>query len=285
MAVVPPAPARLPAPPPEAGHGAERGMRRNFLLTLAWDGTEFSGWQRLPPPARSVQAELEHALFELFGQRTEAVGAGRTDRGVHAEGQAASFHARTDLSCQAIAARLNDALPADMDCLSCIEVEPRFHARYRAVSKLYRYRLHVGPRPPAGAAAETIARRSLHVDARLDLAAMRATAAMLVGERDFRFLSNEKEKADTRRRLDAATVTERPAPAGTWIDLSFEAPGFLRNQVRVMAALVLASGDGSLGPDRVRALLESGQRAPMPGALPPQGLCLVEVRYPDRYRA
>lgn len=256
-------------------------MRRNFLLTLSYDGTAFSGWQRLPPPARSVQAELEDALCDLFGQRTEAVGAGRTDRGVHAEGQAASFHARTDLSPAAIAERLNDLLPADIDCLSCIEVDPRFHARYRVVSKAYRYRLHVGPLPPSGCAdAETIQRRSLHIDSRPDLDAMRSVAALLVGERDFRFLSNEKEKTDTVRRLDAVSVTESPAPSGTWVDLRFEAPGFLRNQVRVMAALLLAAGTGSLRPARVRALLAAGERIPMPGALPAQGLCLMEVRYP-----
>jgi len=243
--------------------------RRNFLLALAYDGTDFLGWQRLAMGQRTVQATLEEALSALLGERIEVVGAGRTDAGVHAEGQAASFHSRTAMGCERIAAALNEALPPDLRCRSCREVDPRFHARFRAKAKVYRYRLHVGPRPD-----EAARRTSLHLDGPLDLDAMRATGLALVGERDFRALSNAKGD-DTTRRLDSVRV-ER---SGDFVDLYFEGPGFLYNQVRVMAALLLEAGRGRLGPSEALSIVESRDRRRAPGALGAFGLCLVEVRY------
>ena len=244
--------------------------RRNFLLVLAYDGTDFQGWQRLPGAGRSVQETVEAALSALLGEGIEVVGAGRTDAGVHAEGQAASFHSRTVLGPAAIAEGLSARFPRDVSCRSCREVDPRFHARFRARSKVYRYRLHVGPEQDAAAR-----RTSLHVGpGPLDIGAMEAVGAELLGERDFRALSNAKG-GDASRRLDKVRVEKR----GEFLDLYFEGPGFLYNQVRVMAALLLEAGRGRLGPAEARAILESKDRRRAPGALGPYGLCLVEVRY------
>jgi pseudouridylate synthase I len=255
--------------------------RRNFLLALSYDGTDFHGWQRLPGE-RTVQGEVESALARLFGlaprpdgsPAIEVVGAGRTDSGVHAEGQGASFHAFTPLSCEAIVSGLNAALPRDLRCRSCTEVDSRFHARLHAVSKTYRYRLLVSKRDnPA------LRRTSLRVDGPLDLGAMREASASLLGERDFRALSNAKGE-DTQRRLDLVSVEERPAPGGgTLVDLVFVGPGFIYNQVRVMAALLLAVGEGRVAPASAAAILDGRDRSAAPGALGPYGLCLVEVRY------
>lgn len=243
--------------------------RRNFLLVLSYEGGGFFGWQRLPDGSRTVQAVVEKALGEVLGEPgMEITGAGRTDRGVHAEGQAASFHSRTALACADIAACLDAALPDDVACLSCTEVDPRFHARFRARSKLYRYRL------PAG------------VTRNLDLDEMRYAAGLLTGERDFRFLSNEREKTDTLRRVDAIRIEEAAAPGagGRCIDLLFEGPGFLHNQVRVMAALILAAGQGKFGRGQagrtaLNCIMASGDRTRVPGALAAHGLTLMEVRY------
>jgi tRNA pseudouridine38-40 synthase len=255
--------------------------RRNFLLTLAYDGTDFQGWQRLQGPgkARSVQGEVEARLAKVLKSSSPIaiVGAGRTDAGVHAEGQAASFHAFTDLSCEAIKAALNDGFPADLECRSCAEVDTRFHARLHASSKVYRYRLLV-----SGEGDPALRRRSLRVPEELDLGAMRAAAAALVGDRDFRALSNAKGE-DTRRRLDEVRVEASPRGAaeggGAIVDLVFVGPGFIYNQVRVMAALLLEVGKGFLPPEAVPAILAGGDRRAAPGALGPFGLCLVEVRY------
>jgi tRNA pseudouridine38-40 synthase len=311
-------------------------QRRNYLLKLAYDGGEFAGWQRLPGRERSVQEEVELALRRALGDDAlasgppfEIVGAGRTDRGVHAEGQAASFHARTELGPQAIVAALNRELPPDIACGSCREVDPRFHARFRVKGKTYRYRLHLGEE-----ADPRLRRWSLHVPlpARggLDLDAMRDAARALVGERDFAALTNAKEGA-TRRRLDALRIEVLPAAAGyggplaalrgkglaagpggapdaglagraaaaagsglsagldsgtgaaesagCLVDLCFDGPGFLYNQVRIMAACLLAAGEGRLDARGLEAILASRDRSRAPGALGAFGLCLAVVRY------
>lgn len=302
--------------------------RRNFLLVLAYDGTDFSGWQRLPGKARSVQAEVEAALGRALGLAQglppgrpaapsagpgsatgagiaaasaapsaapsapgstsaspasaspasasrgfppiEVVGAGRTDAGVHAEGQAASFHAHTSLSPEELAAALRRELPGDIACLSCREVDPRFHARYRAKTKVYRYRLHAAAKPDPEAR-----RRSLHVGEPLDLAAMAEAARLLVGERDFRAFTNAKGKVDSKRRLLRTEVLR----SGDFVDLVFEGDGFLYNQVRLMSAALLEVGLRRMTLGRFAAILAGGDRSPAPGALGAFGLTLVEVLY------
>jgi tRNA pseudouridine38-40 synthase len=254
--------------------------RRNFLIRLAYDGTDFQGWQRLgggPKAGRSVQGEVEAALSRVLGSPVEVAGAGRTDAGVHAEGQAASFHAFTALSCRELQDSLNASFPPDLACRACEEADPRFHARLHASAKVYRYRLLSSREPDP-----FLRRYSLRVEEGLDLAAMEAAAALLVGERDFRAASNAKGE-DTVRRLDEARVLSRPwggeGEAGSLIDLLFVGPGFIYNQVRIMAAIVLEAGRGKIGSDRVLGILEGRDRGAAPGALGPFGLCLVEVRY------
>jgi len=253
--------------------------RRNFLLRLAYDGRDFLGWQRLPGAGRSVQETVEAALGRALGQAgtggssraapIEVVGAGRTDAGVHAEGQAASFHAFTPLSCDGIKDALNATFPPDLSCRDCAEVDPRFHARLHASSKLYRYRLLNRPEPDAA-----LYGFSLHVPEALDLAAMAEAGASLEGERDFRALSNAKG-ADTVRRLDEARIEAKDGI----VDMLFVGPGFLYNQARIMASFILEAGRGRMDARRSKAILEGRDRRAAPGALGPFGLCLVEVRY------
>ena len=251
--------------------------RRNFLLTLAYDGTGFEGWQRGPAPDsrsgtvhRTVQAEVEAALSRLLGEELEITGASRTDAGVHAEGQAASFHSRTSLGPEELVAGLNAGLPGDITCRSCREVDPRFHARFRAKGKLYRYRLHVGARPDP-----VLRRFSLHLPESLDLDAMAAAAATFAGTHDFGAFTNARSRTDRTRRLDYARVEA----SGDTIDLLFRGEGFLYNQVRIMAAALVEAGRGRLLAGDIEAALAGGQRKAMPGALGPFGLCLVAVYY------
>ncbi len=255
--------------------------RQNFLIRLAYDGTDFQGWQRLPgqqsnrglvrgsAAGRSVQAEVEAGVSKVLGTAIEVVGAGRTDAGVHAEGQAASFHAFTALGCSALKDAINVQFPPDLVCTSCIEVDARFHARLHAKTKIYRYRMLVSSDPDP-----FMRRYSFHVGEKLDVDAMKAAAAALIGEKDFRAVSNAKGD-DTVRRIDEARVEVE----GRFIDLVFVGPGFIYNQVRVMSALLLEAGKGAIAPDRVPAILAGRDRAAAPGALGPFGLCLVDVLY------
>ena len=243
---------------------------RVLKLTVAYDGTDFKGWQRLPGKARTVQGFLEAALGRILGEEVEVSGAGRTDAGVHAEGQVASVPTRSGKSAGRILRALDGDLPPDLAVLSVEDARPRFHARYLAVGKLYRYRLQVGPRPDPFEA-----RFSLRVPERLDLAAMRSVGGALVGRRDFSAFTNAKGDKSAIRELRAVRVVER----GGFVDLEFEGEGFLRNQVRIMAGALVEAGRGALGPERLAELLALGVRAEAPGALDPKGLCLVRVDY------
>ncbi len=244
--------------------------RRNFLLTLAYDGSGFSGWQRLPDPERTVQKEVETALSLILGEKVEVVGAGRTDSGVHAEGQAVGFHSRTPLSCSELVAALCAKLPADISCLACREVDPRFHARYRAKSKTYRYRLHVASSADPAARAT-----SLHVDEPFDREAVAAAARLFEGEHNFRAFTNAPKSTATRARIDSARIVS----SGDFVDLYFSAPGFLYNQVRIMVGTLVAVGKGKLSLKALAELLESGTRAQAPAMAGAFGLSLVGVKY------
>ena len=246
------------------------GSERVLKLVVAYDGTAFKGWQRLPGKARTVQGFLEAALGRVLGEAVEASGAGRTDAGVHAEGQVASVPTRSGKSLERILRSLDGDLPPDLAVLSAVDAEPRFHARYRATGKLYRYRLQLGARPDPFAA-----RYALRVTDALDRGAMRSVAAALVGRRDFSAFTNAKGDKSATRELRAVRVVER----GDFLDLEFEGDGFLRNQARIMAGALVEAGLGRLEPAGVAALLADGVRAGAPGALDAKGLCLVKVFY------
>lgn len=255
---------------------AKRGTRggagpaRCILLVVAYDGTDFKGWQRLPGAARTVQEELERALEAVTGQASRVAGAGRTDAGVHADGQAASLWTDCALPLAELGRALNTVLPADMACAGLREARPGFHARYRAVDKTYAYRLLDG----SGGRSER--RWSFKVPKPLDDRAMIRAAAAFEGPHRFRAFTNAKSDAlDFRRTLAHARV-ERAGPA---VDILFTADGFLYNQARLMAASVLAAGQGRMNEDGIRRALDSGDRAQVPGALGAFGLRLVSVGF------
>ncbi len=258
--------------------GQQRGqssatIQRNVFLVLAYDGTDFSGWQRLGGGARTVQKTLEDALSGMLGERINVVGSGRTDAGVHADGQAANFWTQSALSPAVMVTRLNEILPPDLACVLAREAVPAFHARYRALSKTYAYRFHDGPNP------DPFARRwSLHVGMRLDERAMASTLAVLPGERDFSALSNAKEDArNFVRTLSSVTVDRR----GDLVEVFFTADGFLYNQARVMAACALEASRGRLDAAGLSAIVGTKDRSLAPGALGAYGLRLVGVGYRD----
>lgn len=243
-------------------------------MILAYDGTAYKGWQRLPGAGRTVQEAVETALGRVLGEETAVLGAGRTDAGVHAEGQAANFHTASDRDLQEILADLNGALPLDVACRSLKGVPDRFHARYWAVEKTYRYRIHSHPIPDPFSQ-----RYSLHVPEPLDIPAMESAAAELVGRRDFSAFAKHR---GSRKGFERDLRTIRVQRNGPFVDILFTADGFLYNQVRIMTGALLEAGLGRLGPKDVRRILEGRDRAAAPGAVPAQGLCLVRIEFrPD----
>jgi tRNA pseudouridine38-40 synthase len=245
-------------------------------LDLAYDGTDFAGWQRQPDQA-TVQSRLEAAVGRLYrqapGHRTPLVAAGRTDAGVHAEGQVAHFDAPVAIPPAGIRAGLNRLLPDSIRVLEAAEAAPGFHARFDAIGKTYRYHLLTG--------AEVSPLRTRYawpVGDRLSREAMEDGAARLVGRHDFRAFFTAppgEEPATPIRNVFAARFLE------SGDDLVFEvfAEGFLRYMVRRMVGALVAVGRGQLRASQVEAMLRDPE-APGPRfRAPASGLRLFRVHY------
>ncbi len=249
-----------------------------FRVTLAYDGADFLGWQlQRPGGGRTVQGVLEEALGRLAGgSRVVVNGAGRTDAGVHALGQAASFDLPRDIEADELQRALNGLLPEDVRVLDAAPAPPGFHARKSAVSKLYRYELDCGgvPLPQRRRAAG-------FVPWTLDEGAVRETAALYLGRHDFASLASSGGSAKTTVR----TVLRSEAVfAGATLVYETEADGFLRKMVRSMVGGLVAAGRGALRPGDLARALEARDRRAWPAPAPACGLTLVRVRYPDSPR-
>lgn len=241
-----------------------------WKLTLEYDGTDFVGWQ-VQPNGRTVQEVVEDGLARLLGHRVRVTGAGRTDSGVHAQGQVASFSTERALPQVAFVRGLNSLLPPDVAVVAAEPVEPTFCARRSATGKRYAYRISNRPlRSPL--------RRRTHweVFRPLDVDAMRAAAAHLVGEHDYSaFRAAACQAKNPVRRMWRLSVDA----AGDELLLTFEATAFLQHMVRNLAGTLVEVGLGRREAASMPALLASRDRALAGATAPPHGLSLVEVWY------
>ncbi|HVR73122.1 MAG TPA: tRNA pseudouridine(38-40) synthase TruA [Planctomycetota bacterium] len=244
-------------------------MPRKLKLTIAYDGTSFHGWQA-QRELRTVQGVLENALDSLTGTEVSIEGASRTDRGVHALGQVASFETESPIPTERFAVVLNGRLPPDVRVTRADDVPLEFHARFSAVGKHYRYRLDRSDVPSV-----FNARYALHVPGPLDLEAMRAAAEVLTGEHDFASFqcSSGDPRERTVRRLDAIQVEVMENE--WWIDV--RGGSFLYKMVRTVAGTLLEVARGRWDASRVARALEARDRREAGPTAPGHGLCLVEV--------
>jgi tRNA pseudouridine38-40 synthase len=243
-----------------------------YRLTLAYDGSEFLGWQSQREEGRTVQGELERALARLArGQRVPVAGAGRTDAGVHALGQVASFELARSLPTDKLQRALNALLPADLRVLAAAEAEAGFHARRSARSKLYRYELDCG-----GVPLPQRRRFAAWIPGLLDEPTVQATAALYLGRRDFASLASTGSSVKTSVR----EVTRSRAVFGERGMLyEVEADGFLRKMVRSMVGGLMAAGSGALSVGELERRLAARDRRLWPPPAPACGLTLVRVVY------
>jgi tRNA pseudouridine38-40 synthase len=241
---------------------------RRIRLTLEYDGSDFSGWQR-QPNGPSVQAALEAALEQMIGAPTPVRGAGRTDAGVHALGQAAHFDTDTRIPLVGFRRGLNRLLPRAIAVTGAVEVPPDFDARRSARGKLYRYSIW-----NAEARSARLSRFTWHLSLPLDVGAMRAAAAPLIGRHDFAgFRAANCERKTTVRTLRRLDVTR----AGHLVEIDVEADAFLKNMVRILAGTLAEIGMGKRLD--TRQLLESRDRTLAGQTAPARGLTLVRVHY------
>jgi tRNA pseudouridine38-40 synthase len=247
---------------------------RHFLLTLAYDGSGFRGWQR-QPDAPTVQGTLEQTIASIVRQPARVRGAGRTDAGVHALGQKAAFSVLTRLSAGELRRALNALLPQTVRVLAAVETPQPVDPRRAAWRKTYVYQFHLGELlPPERRRHFALAGRVL------DVAAMRLAARHLLGEHDFTsFARAQAARRGAVRRLDAVRVHRIPRGVRVFITGS----GFLYNMARTLAAALLEVGRGRREPDDVAKMLAARTRTSAPATLPPQGLWLwrVDLRRDD----
>lgn len=243
---------------------------RTYRLTLSYDGTRYRGWQRLAGEGRTVQGRVEAALSEIFGAPIEIDGSGRTDAGVHACGQVASFHA-PERPLRTVLAQLRHILPEDIGALSLEYAPERFHARMSATEKTYVYRIWNSETP------DVFARRyRVRMPQPLDIEAMREAAALLVGTHDFStFCGNRHLKKSPVRTLYRLRIDRD----GEEVRFSLTADGFLQHMVRILVGTLLEIGTGKRAPGDIPALFAARERALAGETAPAKGLCLMEVRY------
>jgi tRNA pseudouridine38-40 synthase len=242
-------------------------MRVKAIVT--YDGTDFVGFQR-QATGRTVQGVLEAALESITGRQVRVVASGRTDAGVHADGQVIAFdtdwrHSLTDLQ-----RAVNAVLPQDSAVRELMRAAADFHPRYDALSRRYRYTIY------NALVRSPLARRtSLHCPMRLDLNAMKVATGFIVGEHDFAAFGRPTQGKNTVRRVfDASWIAEPP-----WLYFEIEANAFLFRMVRSVVGTLLQVGQGRLSPANFAAVLASGDRSQAGQTAPAFGLCLIRVKY------
>jgi tRNA pseudouridine38-40 synthase len=248
----------------------------NYKLTIQYDGTDFHGWQ-MQGELRTVQSELTRALSLIEGREVVLHGSGRTDAGVHAEGQVASIMLQRPITPEKLRAAINGNILADVRILSVDAASDDFHARYSAKEKTYIYRI------VNGHVISPFWNRYACQEARpLDLELMNTAAALLIGTHDWTAFSSAQSDAETRvRTITQLRVTERHdarAP-GRMIEITIAAEGFLRYMVRSIAGTLMAVGRDEMSHDLVRQAIESGDRSLAAATAPACGLTLLSVRY------
>jgi tRNA pseudouridine38-40 synthase len=242
-----------------------------YRLTLSYDGSRYNGWQKQGNTKNTIQEKLETLLSRLTGEEVEVNGSGRTDAGVHAMGQVASFRTAAEQDCDALLRDMRRYLPEDIGAVALEPAEPRFHARLNATGKTYVYRVWTEECP------NVFERKFLYtVTEPLDLAAMRAAAKHLAGTHDFMsFCANKRMKKSTVRTITALRIDK----IGGELRFSVSGDGFLYNMVRILVGTLLEVGMGKRSPDSIPALLEAKDRSQAGYLVPPHGLRLEAVYY------
>ena len=248
----------------------------NYKLLIQYDGTEFHGWQ-IQEGFRTVQGELTSALSLIDGRSVNIHGSGRTDAGVHAEGQVASVDIQREITPAKLRAAINGNIGRDVRVLTVETVADDFHARYSALEKTYIYRIVNGP------VISPFWWRYAHHDARrLDLENMKRGAELLLGKHDWTaFSAAQSDVEDRVRTVTRAEILPRTDERlrGSLIEIRVTADGFLRYLVRAIAGTLLAVGRGELDCDAIAQALASGNRPLAAVTAPACGLTLLSVRY------
>ncbi len=235
---------------------------QNIKIIVEYDGTGFHGWQ-VQPGKRTVQGELEKALKKIFNKKIRITGSGRTDAGVHALGQVASFTVPETFPSKELKNAINGNIPRDILIKQCKKVPEDFNARFSANSRIYRYQI-------AKEKSVFNKRYFFQIDENLNIKKMKKAGKELLGEKNFNFLATKDSGICLLKKIK---ISEDK----TSIFIEVEADRFLRRMVRSIVGLLINAGKGKLVPPDVKKILSGKKKRPP--VVPPQGLFLVKVKY------
>lgn len=243
----------------------------NYRCIIQYDGTNYEGWQKQNRTEETVQGKFEKALLKVTGEEVAVIGAGRTDSGVHSLGQTANFHLKTPWECHDLETALNEELPDTVNIEKLEKTDDRFHSRFDAVRKKYRYRIRTG------AHKNVFDRRFVWQYGKpLDTEAMKKGAAYLVGRHDFTaFCGNKKMKKSKVRTVESVTIEIK----GDEMSVIFVGDGFLQGMVRIMTGTLVEIGEGKRKAEDIPLIFTSLSRERAGFTAPPQGLILESVSY------
>jgi tRNA pseudouridine38-40 synthase len=247
---------------------------RNLRLVLSYDGTEFFGWQ-VQPEAATVQGALASAIGRVTGEKVLPQGSGRTDAGVHALGQVATFVTQSPIPPENLIVALNDILPSAIRVLQAAEAPAEFHARKSAHAKTYRYRMYRG-----AICSPFLARYVWHYPYPLDEDEMQEVAGLIVGEHDFASFAavdperGREEVSNVRQIFNSSWERQ-----GDEFVYSVRGNGFLHHMVRNLVGTFLLAGKGTLKASDLARILAARSRSAAGATAPASGLCLVSVEY------
>ncbi|MBI4166510.1 MAG: tRNA pseudouridine(38-40) synthase TruA [Acidobacteria bacterium] len=261
---------------------------RNIRLTLAYDGTNFHGWQR-QPNAPTIQACVENAIERVTGLQSTVWASGRTDAGVHAAAQVCNFITECPIPCSNLVKALNDVLPASIRVNASSEVAAAFHARYNARAKVYRYRILQAP-----VCSPFLWRFVYHYPYALDCTAMAKAARLIEGKHDFTSFAAVGEEQEARRQKSEARIGRAQAQGmvreiftsrvlsrtkNSMLIYDVRGSGFLHHMVRNIVGTLMEVGRGKIEPDEIRRILKARDRTLAGPTAPALGLCLMRVEY------
>ncbi len=242
-----------------------------YRLDITYDGARYKGWQRLGHTDMTIQGKIELAIITLADERVEVPGASRTDAGVHAYNQVAHFHCKEQLTSKSVQRHLNQYLPEDIRITRVKQVDDKFHSRYNAKGKTYRYQVwnasYVDP-----------FQRKTHVleTRKMDDEAMKEAAQLFVGEHDFTTFTTAKSKKKSMvRKVESIEIIRQ----GTKLYIDIKGEGFLHNQVRRMVGVLLEIGAGERKVESVTEMIAAKDRSKCGVTADPKGLFLKEVHY------
>ncbi len=243
---------------------------RNIKLTIAYDGSGYHGWQ-IQPGQKTIQGVLGEAIRSLTGCEVQVTGASRTDAGVSALGQVGVVQIDSPIPTTNMAKAITDRLPEDIAVTEAVEVGQGFDVIGSVKSKLYSYTIFTGPVRPV-----LKIKHCWHLGRKPDITALNKAAKRLIGKKDFKSFASAADK----REISVRTIFDCEAKAeGEWVYIDVEGDGFLYNMVRNIVGTLVEVGVGRLEPEKIKEILEAKDRTAAGPIAPPQGLCLMWIKY------